>query len=90
MRETDVIKNDEGSITIKKEVFLKNIVDDKLNTEQKEWFNFIGGLILSKVANVLNKSQRRMSLSLKRHNVEEAASEVPKKPDLKESPKLQK
>ena len=87
IKEADIIKDDKGGVTIKKDSFMKNIDDDKLSNEQKERLNYFGGLVLTKVANVHNKPQRRMSLSLKRHNAEEAVSDEPKKLDAKKSPK---
>ena len=87
IKDDDTSKDEKGSVTIKKDLFLKNIVDEDLNGEQKERLDFVGQLILTKVVNLHKKSNRRMSLSLKRQNPDEAIGDDPKKLDSKESPK---
>ena len=58
IKDDDIVKDDKGGISIKKESFIKSIVYKYLTTEQKKRLNYVGKLILTKVAYVLYTSKR--------------------------------
>ena len=82
INEDDLFTNPEGVLSINKKDFLKDVVDDDLDTAQKERFEFIVNKILRCLPKYVPKVPRRMSLSIKRPN--EGSSDVENKEEKKQ------
>ena len=87
IQEEDINKDKDGSFSIKKDAFLKDIVDEELNPVQKERFNYMVKKILYCFSSLPSKSTRRLSISLKRKEEQSLNSEARSK-SMKEEPPL--